>query len=63
MTIIGQVTTTNWSSDAVKVAMVVAGCLVLYIASKVGLFVLKILFGLASFALLGGAIWWFFFRG
>lgn len=61
MTIIGQVTT-NLSSGTVKVAMVAAGCLVLYIASKAGLFILKILFGLAGFALLGGAIWWFFFK-
>lgn len=61
MIIIGQVTT-DWSSAAVKVAMVVAGCLGLFIAAKVGGFIFKILFGLAGLALLAGAIWWFFFR-
>jgi len=47
------------SSPAVQVAVVVAGCLVLYVAFKIGFVILKIVLGLAGLALLGGAIWWF----
>jgi hypothetical protein len=56
--------TSGWSSDSglARVVMVAAGCLVLFVAFKVGHFLLKILFGLAGLALLGGSIWWFFFR-
>ena len=57
---IGQ--TTNISSPVAKVIIVIAGLLVLYVAFKVGAFILKILFGLVGLALLGGVIWWFFFR-
>jgi hypothetical protein len=55
---IGQITT-NMSSPAVQIAVVVAGCLVLYAAFKIGAFILKILLGLVALALLGGATWWF----
>jgi hypothetical protein len=56
--------TSSWSSSstAIKVAVVVAGCLVLFVAFKVGHIILKMLFGLIGLALLGWAIWWFFFR-
>ena len=47
------------SSPAVQVAVVVAGCLVLFVAFKIGFVILKIVLGLAALALLGGAIWWF----
>ena len=47
------------SSPAVQVAVVVAGCLVLYVAFKIGFVILKIVLGLAGLALLGGASWWF----
>ena len=48
----------NMSSPAVQVAVVVAGCLVLYVAFKLGFVILKIALGLAGLALLGGAGWW-----
>ena len=48
------------SSPAVQVAFVVAGCLVLYVAFKLGFVILKIILALVGLALLGGAIWWFF---
>ena len=56
--------TSTWSSGStpVKVAMVIVGCLVLFVAFKVGHIVLKLLFGLAGLALLGVGVWWFFFR-
>jgi hypothetical protein len=49
----------NTPSPAVQVAVVVAGCLVLYVAFKIGFVILKILLDLAALALPGGAIWWF----
>ncbi|MGD0744822.1 MAG: hypothetical protein ABSA45_06675 [Verrucomicrobiota bacterium] len=55
---IGQISA-NMSSPAVQVAVVVAGCLVLYVAFKIGYVILKIVLSLAGLALLGGAIWWF----
>jgi uncharacterized membrane protein YGL010W len=55
---IGQISA-NMSSPAVQVAVVVAGCLVLFVAFKIGFVILKIVLGLAALALLGGAIWWF----
>jgi len=58
MVLFGQITN-NLSSPAVQVAVVVAGCLVLYVAFKIGLVVLKIALGLVVLVLLGGAIWWF----
>ena len=61
MIIFGQISN-DWVAIATKAAMVVAGVLVLYWASKVGLFFLKVLFGLVGFALLGLAVWWFFLK-
>ena len=55
---IGQISA-NMSSPAVQVAVVVARCLVLYVAFKIGFVILKIVLSLAGLALLGGAIWWF----
>jgi uncharacterized membrane protein YGL010W len=55
---IGQISA-NMSSPAVQVAVVVAGCLVLYVAFKIGFVILKIVFGLAGIALLDCATWWF----
>ena len=54
---IGQISA-NMSSPTVQVAIVVAGCLVLYVAFKLGFVILKIVLGLAALALLGGASWW-----
>jgi hypothetical protein len=56
---IGQINA-NMSSPAVQVAVVVAGCLMLYVAFKLGFVILKIVLGLAGLALLAGASWWFF---
>jgi hypothetical protein len=61
MVLIGQITT-SLSSPVVQVAIVVAGCLVLFMVFKVGYFILKMALGLVGLALLGGAISWFFFR-
>ena len=55
MALIGQITT-NMTSPVVQVAMLVAGGLVLYLAVKIGGFILKMLLGLA---LLSGLFWWF----
>lgn len=55
---IGQITT-SMSSPVVQIAVVVAGCLVLYVAFKIGFVILKIALGLVALALLGGATWWF----
>jgi hypothetical protein len=52
----------NLSPSVIQAAIVAAGCLALYVAFKLGFVVLKILLGLAGLALLGGSIWWFFFR-
>jgi hypothetical protein len=42
-----------------SVAVVVVGCLVLYVAFKIGIVILKIALGLVALALLGSATWWF----
>ena len=55
MILIGQITT-HMSSPVVQIAMVAAGCIVLYVAFKIGGVILKVLLGLA---LLAGVIWWF----
>ena len=39
--------------------IVAAGCLLLYVAVKIGYVILKVVLGLAALALLGGPIWWF----
>jgi hypothetical protein len=49
----------NMSSPAVQVAVLVAGCLMLYVAFKIGFFILKMALGLVALALPGGATWWF----
>ena len=63
MNIINQITS-SWESAAglTKVAIVVASCLMLFVALKVGRFFLKLILGLVGLGLLGGAIWWFFVR-
>jgi hypothetical protein len=47
------------SSFAVQVAIMVVGCLAVYVAFKIGIAILKIVFGLVGLMLLVGAIWWF----
>lgn len=49
------------SSPATRVLVVVAGLLALYLAFKIGYFILRMLLALAGLALLGGFIWWIFF--
>ena len=46
-------------ASVVQVAIVAVGCLLLYVAIKIGHVILEMLLGLAGLALLGGAIWWF----
>jgi len=55
MAFIGQITT-NLTSPVVQVAMLAAGAIALFVAVKIGGFILKMLLGLA---VLGGVIWWF----
>ena len=55
MALFGQITT-NMTSPVVQVGMLAAGAIVLFIAVKIGGFILKMLLGLAA---LGGVIWWF----
>ena len=44
------------------ITLVVVGCLALFVAIKVGRFLLRVIFGLLALALLGGAVWWFLLR-
>jgi len=46
-------------SPTLKVVVVLGGVFALFIAISVGRVVLRLLFGLAGLALLGGAAWWF----
>jgi hypothetical protein len=57
-----QLNHSSLSSPVVEAAIIAAGCLVIYAAAKVGYVLLKIILGLAGLAVLGGSIWWFFFR-
>ena len=50
---------TNGSSPVARIGLVFVGCLALYVAFKVGGFILKVMFGLVFF---GRAIWWFLSR-
>ena len=52
----------SWTSSSglARVGIIVAGCLILFVALKVGNIILKILIGLVGLALLGGALWLFF---
>jgi hypothetical protein len=61
MEIVGQITP-NLSSPAAKVVLVIVGCVALYLAIKIGHFLLRILFGLVGLALIGLVIWWFLHR-
>ena len=58
MAFIGQITT-NPTSPVVQVAMLAAVAIALFVAVKIGGFILKMLLGLA---VLGGVIWWFFLK-
>jgi hypothetical protein len=58
MILIGQITP-HTTSPVVQAALVAAGCLVLYVAFKIGGVILKMLLGLA---LIAGAVWWFHSR-
>jgi hypothetical protein len=48
--------------NASLILAVVLGCLALLVAVKIGLFILKVIFGVVALAVLGGAIWWFLLR-
>ena len=49
----------NLPAPVVQLVIVAVGCLLLYVAVKIGYVILKMLVGLAGLALLVGAIWWF----
>ena len=55
MALFGQITT-NMTPPVVQAGILAAGAIVLFIAVKIGGFILKMLLGLAA---LGGVIWWF----
>jgi hypothetical protein len=55
MALLDQITT-HMASPVVQVAILVAAGLMLFVAVKIGGFILKMLLGLA---LLGGLFWWF----
>jgi hypothetical protein len=61
MNIFAQMTTSEFS-PALKVATVLGGIVVLFVAMRVGQVVIKLLFGLIGLAILGGAAWWFLLR-
>ncbi len=46
-----------------QILLIVFGLLSVFIAFKIAHFVLKVVLHLIGLALLGGAVWWFFFRG
>lgn len=54
MILISQITN-NLASPVIKAAVVVVGCLVLFVLVKIGGVILKLLLGLAGIAL----VWWF----
>ena len=49
-------------SPALKVAAVLGGIIALFVATKVGHVMIRLLFGLIGLALLGGAVWGFLMR-
>jgi hypothetical protein len=48
--------------DANLIIAIVFGCVALFVALKIGHFILKILFGLIALLVLGGAVWWLLLR-
>jgi hypothetical protein len=45
-----------------KVIVVLVALLALYLAVKIGHFLLKILFSMVGLLLLAGLVWWFWFK-
>lgn len=54
--------TTSELSPVLKVATVLGGIIVLFVAMRVGQVLIKLFFGVIGLAILGGAVWWFFLR-
>jgi hypothetical protein len=52
----------NTNGHIPQILLIVFGVLSIYIAFKIAHFVLKVVLHLIGLALLGGAVWWFFFR-
>lgn len=52
----------NELSPILKAAIVLGGIIALFVAIRVGQVMIRLLFGLAGLALLGGAAWWFLVR-
>ena len=61
MTILEQTPAYSFS-PAVIAIVAVGGIILLIIALKIGRMIAKLFLGLMGLALLGGAVWWFFFR-
>lgn len=49
-------------SPALKAVTLLGGVIALFVAIKVGQVMIRLLFGLVGFALLGGSVWWFLSR-
>ncbi len=49
-------------SPALKFAMVLGGIIALFFAMRVGRVLIKLLFGVMGFAIIGGAVWWFLLK-
>ena len=54
--------TTGQQSPALLIAIGVAGMLVIYVALKIGHFLLRLFFGLIGLTLLATAVWWLCFK-
>lgn len=53
----------NINNHIPQISLIVFGLLSVFIAFKIAHFVLKVVLHLIGLALLGSAVWWFFFRG
>jgi hypothetical protein len=52
-----EITTSDYS-PAFKIATLLGGVVALFVAIKIGQFMVKLFFGVIGLALLGGAAWW-----
>ena len=62
MNIIMQTALIEFSPALKAAALVLGGIIALVAAIKVGQILIRLLFGLIGFALLGGAVWWFLLK-
>ena len=52
----------NSTGHIPAILLILFGLLSIYLAYKIAHFLLKVVLHLIGLALLGGAVWWFFFR-